>query len=69
MAETSKSGVFFDTQNNKVVNSQPVEGVQIVAPGGEITPTVQADIDRYTDVENGVESAPATVTTRDMKKK
>lgn len=68
MADTSKNGVFFDTKNNKVVQSQPEEGVQIVAPGQEITPDRQADIDRYTDVQNGVVNEPETVTTKSVSK-
>lgn len=67
--ETSKNGVFFDTKAGKVVKTQPEEGIQIVAPGGEITPAVQEDIDRYTDIENGVESTPEPVTTEVAKKK
>lgn len=62
--ETSKAGVFFDTKSNKVVNSMPEEGVQIVAPGGEITVEVQKDIDRYKDIENGVERPVGTVGTK-----
>lgn len=66
MADTSKSGVFFDTKTNKVVNSQPEEGVQLVAPGQEITPDRQAEIDLYNDGyadPNAVADQPATVTT------
>lgn len=64
MPEISKNGVYFDTKSKKVVKSPPEEGVQLVAPGGEITEAVQADIDRYADVENGVEHAVETVTTQ-----
>jgi hypothetical protein len=56
--EISATGVFFDTKNQKVVDSAPEEGVQILAPGGEVTPDVQADIDRWREVESG---APAPV--------
>jgi hypothetical protein len=64
MTETSKNGVFFDTKNQKVVKTQPEEGIQIVAPGGEITPSVQADIDRFTDAQNGTPSTPKTIGTQ-----
>lgn len=63
----SKNGVYFDTKNSKVVESPPEEGVQLVAPGGEITPAVQDDIDRYRDIENGVERPVETVRTRRVK--
>lgn len=53
MADISQSGVFFDTKANKVVNSQPEEGVQIVAPGGELTATAEAEIARWREVESG----------------
>lgn len=66
MAENS--GVWFDTKNGKVVKKQPEEGIQLVAPGNEITPDVQEDIDRYTDVENGVVREPETITTARVKK-
>jgi hypothetical protein len=65
----SKDGVFFDTKNQKVVQSPPEEGVQLVAPGGEVTPDAQADIDRYTDIENGVVREPETVTTASVRGK
>lgn len=65
----SESGVFFDTKNNKVVESPPEEGVQIVAPGGELTQAVKDDIARYRDIENGVVSEPETVTTQAGKSK
>lgn len=64
MGDTSKSGVFFDTKNQKVVNSPPEEGIQLVAPGGEITDDVQADIDRWTKVEKGEVDEPQTITTK-----
>lgn len=59
----SKNGVFYDSQNNKVVNSEPEEGIQIVAPGQEITPALQEDIDRYQDLADGVVREPEPVTT------
>lgn len=69
MGDISKDGVFFDTKNQKVVEKQPEEGVQLVASGGEVTDEVQADIDRWKDVENGVVSEPETVTTKSVSKK
>lgn len=53
MPEVSQTGVFFDTKANKVVDSQPEEGVQIVAPGGEITADAEKEIERWRDVEAG----------------
>lgn len=56
----SKNGVFYDTKAGKVVESQPEEGIQLVAPGAEITPDAQARIDAY---KSGDNAAPETVTT------
>lgn len=42
--EVSKSGVFIDTKTGKVVESQPEEGIQLVAPGGVVTPNAEAQI-------------------------
>lgn len=64
----SESGVFFDTKNQKVVDSQPEEGVQIIAPGAVVTAALQADVDRWKDVETGTVRAPETVTTQAVKK-
>lgn len=44
MTATSK-GVWLDTASGKVVETEPTEGVQLAAPGTEITPAVQAAID------------------------
>lgn len=38
-------GTWIDTKTGKVVTSQPEEGVQLHAPGTEVTPDVQAAID------------------------
>ncbi len=57
-------GVYIDTRTGKVVESQPEEGIQLVPPGGEITKSRQAVIDRYKEAAAGTESAPKTVTTR-----
>mgnify|MGYP000514640670 CR=1 FL=1 len=40
-------GVWIDTDTNKVVRSEPVNGRLIVGVGEEITDAVQATIDRY----------------------
>jgi len=42
--ETSKSGVWIDTKTGRVVESQPEHGVQLVPPGGVITPEVAKTI-------------------------
>jgi hypothetical protein len=43
--EVSKSGVFIDTKTGKVTESQPEEGIQLVAPGSPVTPDAQRAID------------------------
>jgi len=42
--EVSKTGVWRD-RDGKIVTQQPAEGVQLVAPGGPITPRVRKQID------------------------
>ena len=42
----SESGVWLDNATGKVVTTEPTEGVQLVAPGGEVTPAVEAAIAR-----------------------
>lgn len=56
----ASKGVWVDTQSGKVVESQPVEGVQLVAPGVEATPDDERLVQRYKD---GGSSEPQTVTT------
>jgi hypothetical protein len=69
----AKNGVYVDTQTGKVVRKEPEQGIQLVAPGGEITDAVQAAIDRYED-DTVVATATApddtekTVTTKSRKK-
>jgi hypothetical protein len=58
-------GVWFDTKAGKVVESQPEEGVQLVAPGVEATAAEQAAVDSYKSGGNTVE----TVTTKAVKSK
>lgn len=42
----SETGKWIDSQTGKLVDSEPVEGFQVVPKGGTITPDVQAQIDR-----------------------
>lgn len=42
--EVSKSGVFIDLKTGKVVEKQPEEGIQLVPPGGVVTPNAEAQI-------------------------
>jgi hypothetical protein len=58
----SKTGVFIDTKTGQVVDSQPEEGVQLVAPGTEITPAAQRAIDDARTAAAGGVSAPDVVT-------
>lgn len=66
MPEISNTGVFFDSVENKVVESPPERGVQIVAPGGELTDSAKADIERWRQVESGEAAPVETVTTETM---
>lgn len=59
------SGVWFDTKADKVVKSQPEEGIQLVAPGAEPTPDEQRRVDVYS---GNADDADATVTTKSTKK-
>lgn len=56
--EISKSGVFIDTQSGKVVEQQPEEGIQLVPPGGVVTPDAEAQIKRAKAIAAG-EGGPA----------
>lgn len=58
-------GVWFDTKAGKVVESQPEEGVQLVAPGTESTPDAERLIESY---RSGGTSEPKTVTTKTVSK-
>jgi len=58
--ETSKSGVWYDSKTGKVVESRPVTGVQLVPPGGTVTPARRVVLDRYRAIERGTEEEPAT---------
>lgn len=57
MAEIS-NGKWFDTRTNTVVDSAPEEGVQIVAPGQEMTAALEADVKRYEEQGDGNKPAP-----------
>jgi len=73
----AKNGVFIDTKTSTVVDSQPEEGVQLVAPGSEVTPALQEKIDAAKaalevateddDVETATENK--TVTTKSAARK
>ncbi len=45
--EISDTGIYFDNESKQIVNEPPVHGVQIVAPGGEVTANAQRDVDAY----------------------
>lgn len=60
------SGVWFDTKAEKVVKSQPEEGILLVAPGAEPTPDEQRRVDVYS---GKVDDADETVTTKTADKK
>lgn len=45
----SKNGVWIDTKTNKVVESQPEEGVQLVPAGGTIDAATQKLVDNAKD--------------------
>jgi len=62
----SKNGVWFDTKAGKVVNSEPEEGVQLVAPGQEVTAAAQATIDRYKADADGTGTVERAVSTESV---
>jgi len=43
----SEDGVYVDIATGAVVTAPPAEGIQLVAPGHEVTLTAQKDIDAY----------------------
>jgi hypothetical protein len=45
MAEAKNTGTWIDNKTGKVVTSQPEEGVQLIAPGVEVTPDDQRAVD------------------------
>ena len=56
---SKNEGVWLDRDTGKVVTSEPSRGRLIVAAGKEVTPNVQALIDRYEDNYATVEQATA----------
>ena len=54
-------GVWFDTKTEKVVTSQPEEGVQLTSPNTETTPDEERVIDLY---KNPDSDGDKTVTTK-----
>lgn len=67
--EVSKTGVFIDAKTGKVVDSQPEEGYQLVAPGGVIDANAQAQIEAAKTAASGETAEPKTVTTADVSDK
>lgn len=45
------SGVWWDLKTEKVVESAPEEGIQLIAPGSVVTPAHRAAVDRYREIE------------------
>lgn len=67
--EISTNGVFIDTKTGQVVESQPEEGIQLVAPGGVIDDNARALIETAKAAAAGEDSGDdsgddKTVTTR-----
>lgn len=64
MADICKSGCWVDKATGAVVDSPPVEGRLLVAPGGVLTPDINASIERARAVAPAGETAtvePAAV--------
>jgi hypothetical protein len=59
----ASKGVWLDSKTGKVVESQPEEGVQLVAPGVEATAAEQARVDAYKSPDSG----DKTVTSKTVK--
>lgn len=57
-------GVWLDTKSGKVVESQPEEGVVLVAPGTESTPDAERLVAQY---RSGGTSEAKTVTSKTVK--
>lgn len=62
----AENGVWLDKDTGKVVKTAPARGRLLVSAGKEITPNVQAMIDRYEDNFANFEqaTAPAAEETR-----
>lgn len=63
----ASKGVWVDAKTGKVVESQPEEGVQIVAPGVEPTPADLAAVEAAKVAASGEKSEAKTVTTKAAK--
>ena len=61
MAESK--GMWLDTKTNKIVTSQPEEGVQLLAPGREATPAELAHIEGVKASLKDEPDEPKAVTT------
>ena len=70
---TAKDGIWLDHETGKVVKKKPARSRQIVAPGKELTPQVEALVELYEanadtrSVETA--TAPPAPETRTVKKK
>lgn len=70
MADIAKTGVWIDTSTGKVTTTQPAEGIQLVAPGGEIDANAQRLIDdANATVEDTRASAPTETTAKKANRK
>lgn len=69
MAEVSKTGVWIDTRTGKTVSKQPEEGIQLVAPGGEIDARTQAALDAAKAVEDTRAAEPSENTAKKASRK
>lgn len=63
MPEISESGVFIDSKTGEVVDKQPEEGVQLVAPGSEIDQAAKDAIEAAKVAAAGGAPVAETVTT------
>lgn len=74
--EVSKSGVWIDSKTGKLVESEPVEGVQLVPKGGVITPDAARQIEYLrkpqptptTPVDLSVQEPPVRTVTEPTRK-
>ena len=70
---TAKDGIWLDHETGKVVKKKPARARQIVAPGKELTPQVEALVELYEEnadtrlVETA--TAPPATETRTVNKK
>lgn len=62
MAENK--GSWLDTKSNKIVSSQPEEGIQLLAPGAEHTPADLAHVEAVKASLAPEPAAPKTVTSK-----